>query len=85
MSPIPLFTSELVGTAILAFLILATTDKHNAAPDLSLLPVAVFILVLGLGVAWGMESMWKSASVDSVTNPVGKRSLSTRLATLGVG
>ena len=56
MSPIPLFTSELVGTAILAFMILATTDKQNAAPDLALLPVAVFILVLGLGVSWGMES-----------------------------
>lgn len=56
MSPLPLFTSELVGTAILALMILATTDKQNAAPDLSLLPVAVFIIVLGLGVAWGMET-----------------------------
>lgn len=57
LSPIPIFTSELVGTAILTFMILATTDKHNAAPDLSLLPIAVFIIVLSLGVSWGMESM----------------------------
>ena len=38
-------------------MILATTDKHNAAPDLGLLPIAVFIIVLSLGVSWGMESM----------------------------
>jgi aquaglyceroporin related protein len=56
LSPIPIFTSELVGTAILAFMIMATTDKHNAAPDLSLLPIAVFFIVLALGVSWGMET-----------------------------
>jgi len=56
LSPIPIFTSELVGTAILAFMILATTDKQNAAPSLSLLPIAVFLIVLALGVSWGMET-----------------------------
>jgi aquaglyceroporin related protein len=57
LSTLALFTSELVGTGILAFMIMATTDKHNAAPDLSLFPVAIFFIVLALGVAWGMESV----------------------------
>lgn len=56
LSTLALFTSELVGTGILAFMIMATTDKHNAAPDLSLFPVAIFFIVLALGVAWGMET-----------------------------
>jgi hypothetical protein len=38
-------------------MIMATTDKHNAAVDLSIFPVAIFFIVLALGVAWGMESM----------------------------
>jgi aquaglyceroporin related protein len=56
LSSLALFTSELVGTGILALMIMAATDKHNAAPDLSLLPVAIFIIVLALGVALGMHT-----------------------------
>lgn len=50
------FFSEFLGTTILAFIIMAATDKHNAAPTLSLLPLVIFFTLLGLGVALGMQT-----------------------------
>lgn len=37
-------------------MIMAATDKNNAAPPLSILPVVAFLTLLGLGVALGMQT-----------------------------
>ncbi|KAF7292860.1 putative aquaporin 4 [Mycena indigotica] len=50
------FFSEFLATAILMILILAATDKHNAPPPSGLLPLVLFILVVGIGSSLGMET-----------------------------
>ena len=50
------FLSEFVGTAILLVTILSVLDKQNHAPSHGTLPVALFVLVLGIGCAWGMQT-----------------------------
>jgi len=50
------FFSEFLGTAILAFVIMATTDKRNAPPPLGLLPLVIFLTLLGLSLALGMQT-----------------------------
>jgi len=52
------FFSEFVGTGLLLITILSVLDKQNHAPTGGLLPVALFVLVLGLGCAWGMETSY---------------------------
>lgn len=37
-------------------MIMAATDKNNAAPPLSILPIVAFLTLLGLGVALGMQT-----------------------------
>ena len=56
MSAATCFFSEFLGTAILAFMIMAATDKNNAAPPIGLLPLAIFLILLGLGAALGMQT-----------------------------
>ncbi|PPR07832.1 hypothetical protein CVT24_003109 [Panaeolus cyanescens] len=56
VSAVSCFFSEFLGTAVLAFMIIAATDKKNAAPPLYLLPVVIFLTLLGLGVALGMQT-----------------------------
>ena len=56
MTDVSCFFAEFLGTAILAFMIMAATDKKNAAPPLSLLPIVIFLTLLGLGVALGMQT-----------------------------
>ena len=41
---------------ILALIIIVASDKHNMAPPHGLLPLAIFIVLLGLGVAFGMQT-----------------------------
>jgi len=50
------FFSEFLGTAVLAFVIMAATDKNNAAPPIGLLPLVLFLSLLGLGAALGMQT-----------------------------
>ena len=50
------FFSEFLGTAVLAFMIMAATDKNNAAPPIGLLPLVLFLTLLGLGAALGMQT-----------------------------
>jgi len=50
------FFVEFTGTAILAFMIVAATDKHNMPPPNGLLPLIIFLVLLGLGVALGMQT-----------------------------
>ncbi|KAJ3512681.1 hypothetical protein NLJ89_g3385 [Agrocybe chaxingu] len=56
MTAVSCFFAEFLGTAILAFMIMAATDKNNAAPPLYLLPLVIFLTLLGLGVALGMQT-----------------------------
>uniref|UniRef100_A0A8H8CGW5 Aquaporin n=1 Tax=Psilocybe cubensis TaxID=181762 RepID=A0A8H8CGW5_PSICU len=57
MSSASCFFSEFLGTAVLAFTIIATTDKKNsAAPPRGLLPLVLFLTLLGLGAALGMQT-----------------------------
>ncbi|CAA7268800.1 unnamed protein product [Cyclocybe aegerita] len=56
MTAVSCFFAEFLGTAILAFMIMAATDKNNAAPPLYLLPLVIFLTLLGLGVGLGMQT-----------------------------
>jgi len=56
MNAISCFFVEFTGTAILLLMIAAATDKHNMAPPKGLLPLTLFIVVLGLGAALGMQT-----------------------------
>lgn len=41
---------------ILALMIVTATDKNNMAPPHGLLPLAIFLILLGIGVAIGMQT-----------------------------
>ena len=41
---------------ILALMIVVGSDKYNMAPPQGLLPLIVFFVLLGLGVAHGMQT-----------------------------
>ncbi|KIM41552.1 hypothetical protein M413DRAFT_411376 [Hebeloma cylindrosporum] len=56
MSTVTCFFSEFLGAAVLAFMIVAATDKNNAAPPVGLLPLVLFLTLLGLGTALGMQT-----------------------------
>ncbi|KAF8964775.1 aquaporin-like protein [Flammula alnicola] len=56
LTAVSCFFSEFLGTAVLAFMIMAATDKNNAAPPLALLPLVIFLTLLGLGAALGMQT-----------------------------
>ena len=64
------FFSEFLGTAILLIGVLAVTDKSNGPPPAGLVPLALFILILGEGAALGMQTAY-------ALNPVCRSSLST--------
>ncbi|KAK7447748.1 hypothetical protein VKT23_014006 [Stygiomarasmius scandens] len=50
------FFAEFLPTAILVITILAVTDKRNAPPPPGLLPLAIFIVMLGIAAALGMNT-----------------------------
>lgn len=56
MSNIACFFVEFIGTTVLALVVLATTDKKNGGPPAGLLPVALFLALLGLAVGFGMQT-----------------------------
>jgi aquaglyceroporin related protein len=55
MTNVSAFFSEFLATGTLVLMVLAVTDKRNA-PHPGMLPVAVFIIILGIGAALGMET-----------------------------
>jgi aquaglyceroporin related protein, other eukaryote len=56
MTDVSCFFTEFLGTAILVFMVLAATDKKNNAPPNYLLPLIIFLVLLGLGAALGMQT-----------------------------
>ncbi|HEV2634580.1 MAG TPA: MIP/aquaporin family protein [Actinocrinis sp.] len=47
---------QIIGTAILLFLILAVTDVKNSAPAANLAPFIVGLIVVAIGFAWGTDA-----------------------------
>ncbi|KAJ6610467.1 aquaporin-like protein [Mycena sp. CBHHK59/15] len=76
MTNVSCFFSEFLATAVLLIVVLATTDPHNSPPPPGLLPLVLFILILGHGVSLGMETGY-------AMNPA--RDLGPRLLTSMVG
>jgi len=56
MTPVSCFFSEFLATAVMMLVVLATIDKHNSPPPNGLFPLVIFLLILGIGAALGMET-----------------------------
>jgi aquaglyceroporin related protein len=56
MSNISCFFVEFLGTALLVLMVLAATDKKNNSPPKGLLPLTLFLTLLGLGLGFGMQT-----------------------------
>jgi glycerol uptake facilitator protein len=50
------FRDQIIGTAILLFLVVAITDNRNTAPAANLAPVVIGLLVVAIGMAWGSDA-----------------------------
>ncbi|MEV8504662.1 MIP/aquaporin family protein [Actinoplanes sp. NPDC051475] len=50
------FRDQIIGTAILLFLILAITDAAGTPPAANLAPFIIGLLVVGIGMAWGTDA-----------------------------
>jgi glycerol uptake facilitator protein len=67
---------QILGTAILLFLVLALTDAQNTAPTANLGPLLIGLLVVGIGMAYGTDAGY-------AINPA--RDLGPRLASFLTG
>ncbi|KAF8887185.1 aquaporin [Infundibulicybe gibba] len=76
MTSVSCFFSEFIGTAVLLIVVLAMNDKNNLAVPAGLPPLVLFFLILGIGVALGMETGY-------AINPA--RDLGPRILTSMVG
>ncbi len=70
------FLDQIVGTALLLFLILAVTDSNNDAPVAWMAPFIVGLIVVAIGMAWGTNAGY-------AINPA--RDFGPRLATYVTG
>jgi glycerol uptake facilitator len=50
------FRDQVIGTAILLFLILAITDLRNTSPGVNLAPFVIGLIVVAIGMAWGTNA-----------------------------
>ena len=50
------FRDQIIGTAILVFLVFAVTDSRNTAPLGNIAPVVVGLIVVAIGFAWGTDA-----------------------------
>ncbi|GAA4393222.1 MIP/aquaporin family protein [Tsukamurella soli] len=50
------FADQVVGTAILLFLVMALTDVRNNSPITWFAPVAIALVVVAIGMAWGTNA-----------------------------
>ncbi|KAG6878847.1 hypothetical protein C0992_007156 [Termitomyces sp. T32_za158] len=76
MTHVSCFFSEFLATAVLLILVLAMIDAKNSPPPTGLFPLTLFLLILGIGAALGMETGY-------ALNPA--RDLGPRLLTSMVG
>ena len=70
------FRDQIIGTAILLFLILAITDLRSTSPGANLAPFIIGLIVVAIGMAWGTDAGY-------AINPA--RDFGPRLATLLTG
>ncbi len=50
------FRDQIIGTAILLFLVFAVTDARNTAPLANLAPFIIGLIVVAIGMAWGTDA-----------------------------
>ncbi len=70
------FRDQIIGTAILMFLILAVVDLRGTPPLANLAPVVIGLIVVAIGMAWGTDAGY-------AINPA--RDFGPRLATFLTG
>ncbi|MBR7825517.1 aquaporin family protein [Actinospica sp. MGRD01-02] len=70
------FRDQIIGTALLLFLVYAVTDARNTAPLGNMAPVVVGFIVVAIGMAWGTDAGY-------AINPA--RDLGPRLASYFTG
>ncbi|QRV76720.1 aquaporin, Major intrinsic protein family [Ceratobasidium sp. AG-Ba] len=58
LSNIQCFFSEVLATAILLLVVLAVTDRRNGPPPDGLVPLVLFITILGEGACLGMQTAY---------------------------
>jgi glycerol uptake facilitator protein len=56
VSDLGAFRDQIIGTAILVFLIFAITDGRNTSPLANLAPLIIGLLVVGIGMAFGTDA-----------------------------
>ncbi|MDY7089230.1 MAG: MIP/aquaporin family protein [Actinomycetota bacterium] len=50
------FRDQIIGTAILLFLVLAVTDALGTPPQANMAPFIIGLIVVGIGMAWGTNA-----------------------------
>jgi glycerol uptake facilitator protein len=50
------FRDQVIGTAILVFVVFALVEARNNPPLANLVPVVIGLLVVGIGMAWGTDA-----------------------------
>lgn len=50
------FRDQIIGTAILLFLIMAVTDLLNSSPGANLAPFIIGLVIVAIGMAWGTDA-----------------------------
>ena len=58
LSNVQCFFSEVLATAVLLLVVLAVTDKRNSPPPNGLVPLVLFITILGEGACLGMQTAY---------------------------
>lgn len=76
MTSVSCFFDEFLGTAILLLVVCAITDKRNGPPPAGLVPLVLFLTILGIGASLGFQTGY-------AINPA--RDLGPRLLTSMVG
>jgi len=56
MSNVSAFFNEFLGTLILMMAVLAINDRKNTPPPAGLAPLALFLVILGIGASLGLQT-----------------------------
>jgi aquaglyceroporin related protein len=57
---------KFIGTFILVFVVFAISDRHSTALHPGLIPLVIFMLILGIGAAFGMQTGTYDHSQDKL-------------------